>query len=478
MKQIKKAGSRKGTILLQINENNISAVKSIAERAGRCVFTALALSQVGTAAHDDAILSALKDIFKKLNYSNDRVVVSLASHQATHRYLKVPTQIPHEIEQIIAFQAPKYLPYAVQELVTGYHVIRVDRDGYAHINLIIMPKDASQRYCSILETLGVKDFSITLGSYGLAYLYHVTEPKTTAPVLLVDVDPAQVELAIVQKKEVLLSRSFKPYPQKDFRDALLEEIQKTNTAYAKETSAPTVSHIGLLGAGSDLNSLAQWLQTQTSLDVKTVAYQDTLGLSGEFLASLKAQRATFAGLMGLALYAIPESLNLIPGSLKDAHRKYALRQKRARMLLMLAAIVCVFFFAVQKTIDNKAQYSTQLRQHFATIAKEARPLEDLEKRLKLLYGRAQKEPTALDSLYELHRIMPSEIHLTTFSYEEDGLITLRGQAQELSLVFSLVTALENSVVFSKFAVKVRYATKKKNQTGEAADFEIVCTKEK
>ncbi|MDD4955607.1 MAG: PilN domain-containing protein, partial [Candidatus Omnitrophica bacterium] len=84
----------------------------------------------------------------------------------------------------------------------------------------------------------------------------------------------------------------------------------------------------------------------------------------------------------------------------------------------------------------------------------------------------------LDALYELYRVAPKDIYLSSFVYENDKQIALRGQTPELNYVLELVSALEKSKVFGNFTSKLRYATKKKTQTGEIIDFEIVCLKKK
>jgi len=198
---------KKGIVLIQITEFTIKVIKYAAPGAAGNSFISAASEQLPVGSNDSVVITHLKGIFKKIGYNKEKVIISLACHQATHRYIKVPTRIPQEIEQIIAFQAPKYLPYAASELVTGYHLIRVDQEGYAHVNLIIVPLESSQRYCTFLKEVAATDFTITLSSYGLAYLYDEIVPKQSQPVLVIDIDAMQIELAIVQAKEVLLSRS-------------------------------------------------------------------------------------------------------------------------------------------------------------------------------------------------------------------------------------------------------------------------------
>jgi Tfp pilus assembly protein PilN len=110
------------------------------------------------------------------------------------------------------------------------------------------------------------------------------------------------------------------------------------------------------------------------------------------------------------------------------------------------------------------------------IAGEAKGLEELERRINMLQTHGQEKPSLLDILHELHQIMPENIFLVNLVREEGGKITLKGQAPELNAVLSLVSQLEKSSIFNNFSIKVEYATKRKSQSGEFVDFQIICLK--
>ena len=73
---------------------------------------------------------------------------------------------------------------------------------------------------------------------------------------------------------------------------------------------------------------------------------------------------------------------------------------------------------------------------------------------------------------ELYTILPEDISLTIFEFEDKSRVLLRGTAKELSRVFSLLPVLEKSQYFEN--VKINFATKRTFQKKEFADFEIIC----
>ena len=81
-------------------------------------------------------------------------------------------------------------------------------------------------------------------------------------------------------------------------------------------------------------------------------------------------------------------------------------------------------------INNKEVYLNKIKAELSKIANTDKPLEEIEKRVHALDLRSRQKLSSLDALYEVHKLIPQQISLISFSYEEDNQIVLRGQAQE------------------------------------------------
>lgn len=475
IKQILRPKKRKTIFICSITENSLKVIKCLNNHSRD--FVGLEVEKIPPGIDDKALAEKLNQVFKKLEYNNNPVVFSLTRNQATCRYLKVPTQTPQEIEKIVSLQASRYLPYSANELITAYQAIKTDEEGYSHINLVIVHKDVVERYLKIFNALKVTRLCIILSSYGLCNFYNYIGSKDTRPAIIVDIDSNNVELAIVSNQKLLFSRYFKlNRTQPNWENLFVDEIKKTNDAYAKEVSLELPYKIILLGTGKNAQEFIGVVNKQAQLPVEVLSYSEKIRLSQELLNSMLNSEYSFVSLVGLGLEVIEESLNILPPDIKEKQRKLTQYKERLRRILFISGIVVIWFLAIAKNLDNKTKYLVCLKAELSKIAKEAEPLEEIEKRFDLLQKRAKKKPTSLDLFYELHKIMPDEISLVNLNYEEDNQVTLKGQTIELNSVFSLVSQLEKSAVFRNFTVKVRYATKRKTQAGEIVDFEIVCTK--
>lgn len=472
-----KAKNTKAIFICLIGENALKVIKCALIKNQLREFVDLEIQPISPDADDKKISAQLKQVFDSLKYKNEPLVISLPRNQATCRYLKVPTEKPQEIERITSLQASRFLPYPAEELITGYQTILADQEGYAHLNLIIVHKDVIERYFRIFKACNIKNISITLSSYGLCNLYDYIRPQDATVVMLIDIDADQVELAIVVQKKLFFSRYFKiNKPQPNWESLFIDEIKRTYDVYVKEIVNQPPSRIILLGTSGVSQEFTKILSQQTSLAVETLYYADKIGFSDKVLKETRNPDTSIASLIGLGLKDTERSLNLLPKNIKEEARKIAKQKEYLRLVLFFLGIVFILGLSITKGFSNKQDRLRQLKTELNKISQEARPLEEMEKRCLLLEGRAQKKPTSLDALYELHRIMPAQVSLATLIYEEDNQIILRGATQEMNSVLILVAALEKSAVFKDLNVKLRYATKKNTLSGEIVDFEIICSK--
>lgn len=450
--------------ICQITENALKVIKCVSKNHNKIEFVGLEAEAISSGIDDKKLAERFNYVLKKLEYNRNPIIISLPRSQATCRYLKIPSQVPKEIERIISLQASSYLPYSPNELITGYQIISTDKEGYAYINLVIVYKDVIERYLKVIKELKTAKLTVGLSSYGLSNLYSYIKPEELGSVMLIESDSQQIELAIIFRRKLVFSRSFKlNRSQPNWENLFIEEIKKTCDAYLKEVAMEEPAKIIVIGEEKASQELADILNKQAVLPVEVLS-----------LNSISTYANSFARLIGLGLGQIPESLNLLPKEIKAETVNTSLRKERLKLILFILGIILILGLGIAKNLHNKAGYLEHLKTELSKITKEARPLEEIEKRLKFIEARSQKEVSSLDMLYELHQVMPAQINLANLIYEEDGEVILRGQAQELDFIFAFVAGLEKSTVFKNFDIKVKYATKRKTTAGEIVDFEIAC----
>ena len=472
-KQTEQKKDKKDIFVIQIIDDCLKIMKFRQGPLNKKELVDFEFARLAAGINDKELTQKAKSLLEKLNYNNNQTMLSLPRHQATCRYIKVPAKSPAEIDKIIPFQASKYLPYPAQELITVYQIIATDKEGYSHINLNIVHRNIILSYLSFLDSLGIKFFSIILSSYGLCNLYSEIERQAGVN-MVVDVDDSYAELIVVSQKKLSFSRSFKVSQQQSLEDVLSEEIKKTNSAYIKETGQMPAAGIIIF---TSKTISAQDLSAKISMPVEISDYCSK-SCPQQLCEKIKEARVSVAGLIGLGLKEISAELNILPENIKQLRIQALKKKEFIKSAVTILLSILMLTFAVMKDLDNKRNYKDKLKIELDKISKEAKTLDELEGRFALLESEAKYKLAVLEVLYELHKIMPKDIYLSSFVYEDDRQIALRGQTPELNYVLELVSALEKSKAFGNFTSKLRYATKKKTQTGEIIDFEIICLKKK
>lgn len=423
-----------------------------------------------------ALTVRLVQLFKKLGYSNNPLIISLPRGKATCRYLKVPTQVPAEIEKIVSLQAQHYLPYTNDELITGYQVISSDQGGYSYLNLVIAHKKVVEPYLKIIKELKAGQVTIALSSYGLLSIFNYLRPEEPGPVMLIDIDRQQAEFAIIAQQKLLFSRYSKlDYSSPSWENLLLEEARKSRDAYLKETFLSAPGKIVVIGCIKAYSGIAQVLAKKADIPVEVLTY-DKISMHKDVSAFIQASEYSFSGLIGLGQKNIEENLNLVPLDIKEKNKATLSKRKAFHSSLIIITTIVALFLSSLKGISNKSIYLRLLNSELSKISKDAGVLEEIEKRIELMRRNTIKEVSIADLICELYKIMPDGVFLTNLSYEEGAQVVLRGQAPELNSVFDLVGRLERSPVFRRFNIKVRYATQKTASTAPLVDFEVICAK--
>lgn len=459
----------------QIREASLEVIKLLG--GNKPELLGLEAEVVSSATDDKELIQKLRQILKKLGYNNNRLLVALPRQRVTSRYLKVPTQIPKELDGIVSLQAARYLPYPANELITAYQVTSFDKEGCSEVNLVIVHKDIIEYYLNILRGLNIRNFRIIMSSYGLSNLYSYIAPEEHTPRMVVEAVSGYIEVAVVLDDRLLFSRGFKIAQNlENWQNLFIEEINRTKNAYSKEILNKTIEKVIIFTSLTTLRDNLELLSRQINLPVEIISYWDKITAKEPLLKSALDKDGSFAVLIGLGLKALPNSLNLEPAALKEINKKISRQKEALRLILFSLSIFLIFASAVARSLENKAIYLKQLKIESEKLEKEAKPLAEMENKIKFMAERLYSTPSTLDIIYELHQAASKQISLINFTYEKDKQILLRGQASELNAVNDFVLQLEKSPVFKDFNIKLRYATYRKTMQGEIVDFEIIGAK--
>jgi len=462
---------KKTVFLVQIEEDCLKIIKCLSCFSAQAEFICIELPKISSSQE-------LKKALIKEGFKANEIIASLPRNQVTCRFLRLPGKHPEELEKIARLQASRYLPYPAEELVTAYDILATDKEGFSEVILTICHKNSLAEYLNLLvDKPQCAKLGIILSSYGICNLFHHLKPQESEIVMLVDPDNQQTELVVTGKGKMLFSRSVKIGRETPGWEGLLStEIRKTSDVFIKETLGEPIKRVIILGVSDLTQESLLKIEKEAGMTIEFLNYAKALNLKMAARGLSLDTRHSFASLIGLGLKNLPDALNILPERVKEDKLNLSRSQERLKSAILIAGIILVFFLGMVKNLENKERYLQKLKKQLSDITQEALPLEGIEKRFRLIASKADRKDSPLDVFYEVHRLMPAEISLVNLSYEEERSVLLHGTTTDMQGVFKLISALEKSPAFAQFNIKIRFATRKKIQSGEIIDFEIGCAR--
>jgi len=260
--------------------------------------------------------------------------IGITSEAGIVRYFQMPKLPPRDQPTAIRFEAKKYLPFKLEELLSDFQVVIAKQDpNVMRVMFYAAKKDLVAQYLQVLKEAGITPRSIETSLSSLTRALRRTrqlEPGKTAALVFVDHDAASI--AIVRDELVYLARNVTMLPAgaggeegagatptttaegsaATLYAALLNEASVSVDYYRRRfASEPAVTKVLVSGEGIPASWLTE-LAGALELPVEPVEVGRGL-LNGDQLTGNVAVAFGLA-LRGLESGAVP--INLLPAELK------------------------------------------------------------------------------------------------------------------------------------------------------------------
>ncbi len=436
-------------------------------------------------APQEELSQTLVDLFKTGMSSADSIVISIPRNLVTVRNLQLPTTDPHELKEMIDLQAAKQTPYAKEEIIADFQVVRRSPEGYTDVVLITTHRSVSNRCLKILDDFHLKAAGIRLSSHGVLSSWQLmrgaTRDEEHGPTAVLDIDSNFSDFLVTRSGAVTFTKALSIGSAKLLSEEeneiekLAEEIQRAVDIYESERVGQGITKLVVTGAEIDLARLIPSLTAKLRLPVQRVSLVERIPGAREAMDLPEAQRGSvsFAGVLGLAWNAESAEIDLTP---QEVRIREALEHKgRAIMVMGIlgVSILTALTALVSQHVYFKKQYLEQLDGEISRTQQAANDVEALKKKLKIIRAAERLENSSLEILSVLHRSTPPEIYLRTIAFEEQSQVVLKGMTQKMSTVFEFVSTLEKLPNFRQ--VKAKNATRSGSKDGsDEIEFEITC----
>ncbi len=206
-------GSR-SSIGLDLGSHTLKAVEVVPAGGGAFKVTRLGVAPTppgavadGVAASAEALSAAIKNLLSTAGIRGNRVVTALGGEAVIVRELKLPEMPEAELEQAVAYEAERYLPYGVRDVSRDFQVLgKAPEEGQLEILLVAARKEVVNRQLAALQMTGLSTTILDVAPFSM--LRAVGHPNGRAgTVVFVDLGAESSDIIIMEGERLRLARN-------------------------------------------------------------------------------------------------------------------------------------------------------------------------------------------------------------------------------------------------------------------------------
>ncbi|MBU1084359.1 MAG: PilN domain-containing protein [Candidatus Omnitrophota bacterium] len=429
---------------------------------------------------DSEISGLIAGYFSKLNAKNPTIFCTIPNRIAMTKNIEVPSRDIKEVEEIIKLQAGRHTPLAREEIVSDYINIGLYRQTYTKILLIIINRSIITKQLEILNMAKLRAERMIFCPESLAFIYPsmLRTGQQDTPMIIAHVDDDYTDFIVVMKNKVLFVRSMPIGAEHFLADKersvgkFIEQVKLSMETYHGEDIETVPTKIFIVGATEGIMDLEEKVNAILHVPAKIVPYYDTLPIDADTKKKMKEKsgRASFLNVIATILSEDKVKVNLLPEEVKFRHKL----EQRSKHLLKAGVQIITVMFLVCSLVVSKIYfhgiYLRRLDQELTAMTPEVGRIERAMTRVKEVKKYLAEQGHVLNTLGELHDIIPQNTYFSDIRIDENGDFSVKGFSDSMSSIFTFIGIMEESKYFENVVAK--YTSKRKEDEKDIAIFEI------
>lgn len=252
---------------------------------------------------DKEIATLLKDIVRESRVTAKDAVVAIPSGSSFITSISLPLVQRKEIDRAIPYEARKYIPIPISEVVLDWEILETDAEQNAYQVLIVaVSKEVISKFRRVLESASLVPRALEVETFSMIRSLIGHDP---APTAIINIGHVATALTIVDRTQLRLSRNFgqgsreithilerglgvtteraeamkkeiglsTEVENKEIAsiispiiEVLLSEVERSIALYNRKSSRK-IQKINLTGGGSNLNGLIVYMSSRLGLEV-------------------------------------------------------------------------------------------------------------------------------------------------------------------------------------------------------------------
>ncbi|MCM8812879.1 MAG: pilus assembly protein PilM [Candidatus Omnitrophica bacterium] len=225
-----------------------------------------------TVQRDEIVSNALKKALHKSKIDLKKVNTVLLPGTVLLRYFQMPHISPEEMEEAVRFEARKYIPFRLEEAVSGFYILKDDPQSKKVGILSLVTKEESiKSHLLVLSKVGISPVAVETASFALLRLLefaHIVEKQKSNAVLYIYAQRVNIfilkngiplfvrDISLAKKEEwiddetaslMMAGGSGLASRQEHTLENMLSEFRISQEYYKKELGKEEISKIILCG---------------------------------------------------------------------------------------------------------------------------------------------------------------------------------------------------------------------------------------
>ncbi|MBU4590247.1 MAG: type IV pilus assembly protein PilM [Candidatus Omnitrophica bacterium] len=452
------------------------------------------------AVREKELQALLKKIVSKIDVKNSHFIVTVDCARTAIKKVAAPYMPKGELRDAIRLAAKNYFPFSIDEALIDFQIMgEVIDKGVKKYQVMVAtsPKKTVNKYLSLLAGIGVKPAAFIAIPYAIQRLAQVLYSQEKGAMCFLDIGMYHTELVIFKGRDLVFSRKI-PTAGNDVTkemtgvlvsdrgrtglsleeaerikrevgipgegksemiedrisvaqilsmirsplEQLVSEIDRCFDYYREESDGGKIESLVLLGGGSSLKGLKDFLSNELGIEVRI---ENPLGglniqsgaIDGSFSATHRLSVAIGAGLSNAA------GMNLLPPEIKEETKRTFKRATVQAVAVGVILTLALFYVGMRIQYASFQKRTAAAGMELSSLEPQMQQVEAQNLANRIL----QDEPYWEDVFKELSNIAPGNIHLKGFSMK-DGVIKMRGVAASSApeeILSNLILGLEKGI---------------------------------
>lgn len=170
-------GRNKRILALDIGSSDIKALE-VVDSGGKIELSNFACTKIG---NQNETIFAIREILRRSAFKTKRCVSSVSGRSVIVRYVNMAQMAESELKQAIRFEADKYIPFEVDEVVMDTQILEpeiADGSGEMKVLLVAVRKNLIEEHLHLLQEAGLQSVIIDVDAFALGNAFEMRARET------------------------------------------------------------------------------------------------------------------------------------------------------------------------------------------------------------------------------------------------------------------------------------------------------------